>query len=149
MRPLLVVALLAACEGSRTQPTASQGGSATPGAPGATAKTADDCKLFLVKARATLTTMSKAAGVTYSSSIEDRALADCRNDLVAGTRSHLIDCVLTALDEAAVQACFPRYEDLVPQAGSGARAVGSAAGPSERTGSATGAGSAASSSGAH
>lgn len=142
MRLLLVVALLAACEGSRPQPTASQGGSATPGAPGATAKTADDCKLFLVKARATLTTMSKAAGVTYSSSIEDRALADCRKDLAAGTRSHLIDCVLTARDEAAVQACFPRYEDLVPQPGAG-RAVGSGAG------AATGAGSAASSSAAH
>lgn len=139
MRLLLVVALLAACDGSRTQPTASQGGSATPGA---TAKTADDCKLFLVKARATLTTMSKAAGVTYSSSIEDRALADCRKDLAAGTRSHLIDCVLTARDEAAVQACFPRYEDLVPQAGAG-RAVGSG------SGAAPGAGSAASSSAAH
>jgi len=139
MRLVLVVALLAACEGSRTQPTASQGGSATPGA---TANTADDCKLFLVKARATLTAMSKAAGVTYSSSIEDRALADCRKDLAAGTRSHLIDCVLTARDEAAVQACFPRYEDLVPHAGSSApRAVGS--------GAATGTGSATSSSAAH
>ncbi len=142
MRLLLVVALLAACDDSRTQSTASQGATPTPGA---TVKTADDCKLFLVKARATLTTMSKAAGVTYSSSIEDRALADCRKDLAAGTRSHLIDCVLTARDEAAVQACFPRYEDLVPQAGSGARPAGSAA--SSPAGS--GAGSAASSSAAH
>ena len=144
---VFVLALLAACDSSRTPPTASKGAASAPGAPGATAKTADDCMLFLVKARATLTTMSKAAGVTYSASIEERALADCRTDLAAGTRSHLINCVLTARDEAGVQACFPRYEDLVPQAGSAAgmgaaRAVAPAAG-------AEAAGSAASSSALH
>jgi hypothetical protein len=80
--------------------------------PAAAAKTGDDCKLFLTKARGVLQQLSTAAGVTWNSSMEETALADCRADLAAGKRAQLIDCVLGAKDEAAVQGCFPRFEEL-------------------------------------
>ncbi|HVK84260.1 MAG TPA: hypothetical protein VM513_09135 [Kofleriaceae bacterium] len=76
-------------------------------------KTADDCKLFLAKARGTLQRLATAASVTWTPAMEEDTLTQCRADLAAGQRAKLIDCVLTAKDEAAVQRCFPRYEELV------------------------------------
>ena len=81
--------------------------------PAPVAKSSDDCKLFLTKARTTMQNLSKAAGVSWTESMETTALEDCRNDLKAGKRAQLIDCVISAKDEPAVQACFPRYEELV------------------------------------
>ena len=76
-------------------------------------KTADDCKLFLTKARGTLQRLASAASVSWTPAMEEDTLKQCRVDLAAGQRAKLIDCVLSAKDEAAVQQCFPRYEELV------------------------------------
>lgn len=76
-------------------------------------KTTDDCKLFVTKARGTLQRLATAASVTWTPAMEDQTLTQCRDDLAAGRRPKLIDCVLTAKDEAAVQQCVPRYEELV------------------------------------
>ena len=84
-----------------------------PSPPAPVAKTTDDCKLFLTKARTTMQNLSKAAGVSWTESMETTAIEDCRNDLKAGKRAKLNDCVLAAKDEPAVQGCFPRYEELV------------------------------------
>ncbi|MDX2086462.1 MAG: hypothetical protein SFX73_01375 [Kofleriaceae bacterium] len=98
---IVAVLVVTACEDSKaTQP-----------AP-APEKTADDCKLFLTKARGTMEKLATAAGVTWSPAMEETALSECRADVAAGKRAHLIDCVLSAKDEPAVQACFPRFEEL-------------------------------------
>lgn len=89
--------------------------------PAEAVKTADDCKLFLTKARGVMQKLSTAAGVTWNASMEETALTDCRADLAAGKRAKLIDCVLSAKDEAAVEGCFPRFDELTD------RKLGSAA----------------------
>ena len=108
VRTAVLLLALVACQSKQRE---SQGAT---GVPVKGARTADDCKLFFDKARATMSKMATAAGVTYTPAIEAQGLADCRSDLAAGQRNALIDCVLGARDEDGVQGCFPRFDELTP-----------------------------------
>lgn len=116
---LIVLVALAACKSRSTE----QQPSNAPAPPGAVAKTADDCELFFKKARSTMQKMAAANGMSMTPSIEEQGIADCRTDVKAGIRNKLIDCVLEAKDQAGVDGCFPKFEDLTmpkqPGSGSG------------------------------
>jgi hypothetical protein len=126
--PILVVLMAGACESKPSD--RSQSSNVGPGSGSAKGpKTTDDCELFFKKARPLLTKMAKASGMAMKQSIEDAGIRDCREDLARGVRSKLIDCVLQARDEASVEACFPRYDELTLPAGAGSgSATGSANG---------------------
>jgi hypothetical protein len=114
--PIILLLCAGACESKRS--SSSQGSSPAPG-PGTAPKTADDCELFFKKARPTLRRMAQANSMVMTQSIEEQGIRDCREDQARGVRSQLIDCVLAARDEQAVEACFPRIDELALPAGSG------------------------------
>lgn len=99
----LVVVLLLGCQTSDPK-----GGPTAP----RSSITAEECALFLAKARATITELGARAGVPYTQDIEASAAKDCRADVAAGKPMALGRCVLDAKDEAAVRACFPTYDQL-------------------------------------
>ena len=74
--------------------------------------TAESCRAFLVKARFVLQEMGSAAGMTYTQSIEEKAIKDCEADLAAGKASDLMKCVLATNTTDGVRACFPTYEQV-------------------------------------
>lgn len=137
---VLVLVAVLGCQTKDSRPPAQQQGA------GSAVKTADDCQRFFDRARPTLQAMASAAGMPLSPSTEQEGLRDCRADLAAGKRPPLIDCVLAAKDQAGVNACFPRYEELTRRRGdTGAPAdVGAAAGSGASPGSGSSAGSGAS-----
>ena len=74
--------------------------------------TPQECRIFLVKARATMQELGSRAGVQYSQSIEENAIRDCEADVTAGKPMQLGRCVLDAKNEDEVHACFPTYDQL-------------------------------------
>jgi hypothetical protein len=85
---------------------------ATPPPPAVSAISVQECKLFLVKARATLQELGSRVNVSYTDQIETRAIKDCEDDVAGGKPMRLGRCVLDATTEDAVHKCFPTYDQL-------------------------------------
>lgn len=74
--------------------------------------TPQECRIFLVKARATMQELGSRVSVPYTQQMEETAIKDCEADVTAGKPMTFGRCILDAKSEDEVHKCFPTYDQL-------------------------------------
>jgi hypothetical protein len=103
VKPALLCLFVLGCQSEKAAP---------PPPPPVSSITPQECRIFLVKARATLQQLGSRVSIPYTQQIEETAIKDCEADVKAGKPMLLGRCVLDAKTEDEVHKCFPTYEQL-------------------------------------
>jgi hypothetical protein len=72
----------------------------------------DDCQRFYAKSRVVLDTLAEKAGQKAGADLRTSFVEDCRSELAKGRRDPVMDCVLGAATDDAVNECWKKaFED--------------------------------------
>ncbi len=102
---LLALALVAACS-KRADKVADQPAPPTPAPQVASAgvNSFEDCSKFITKAQPVIEEMTKKAGMPFGNGEVATFVRECTTS--TAPREKLMDCVLAAVDDPAVRACY-------------------------------------------